>query len=215
VWSSAAALVVGSLLLVLAFAVNPLSQDVDPEVAIVSARRSDGRWLGMAAIMFIASVCLTFGIPSVLTLLTGRGHGVGIVGAGLFAIGTIGLSGYAMTLVVVRAMVLDELVTPKTVAGLMGNDAVAVFLAVWIAAFLLGLMLLSIALFVARTVPVWVPALIMGSLASQLVLGALGDLGTVLQFLALTVALTGVAMSAARAAQEPRVTHLVAEHRES
>jgi hypothetical protein len=51
-------------------------------------------------------------------------------------------------------------------------------------------------------------------MASDLVLGALGDLGTVLQFLALAVALTGVSMSAARAAQEPTVTHLVAGRRE-
>ncbi|HEX5987930.1 MAG TPA: hypothetical protein VFY86_15500 [Nocardioides sp.] len=215
VWSSAAALVVGSLLLVLAFAVNPLSQDVDPTAALRSAERSNGRWLGMAAIMFIASVCLTFGVPSVLTLLTGRGHGVGVVGAGLFAIGTIGLSSYAMVLVVVRALVLRDLLTPKDVASLMNDDAVAVFLGSWITAFLLGLVLLSAALFMARTVPMWVPVLVLVSLASQLVLGALGDFGTVLQFLALAVALTGVSMSAARAAQEPSVTHLVAGHRES
>ena len=130
---------VGSLLLVLAFAVNPLSQDVDPTAALRSAERSNGRWLGMAAIMFIASVCLTFGVPSVLTLLTGRGHGVGVVGAGLFAIGTIGLSSYAMVLVVVRALVLRDLLTPKDVASLMNDDAVAVFLGSWITAFLLGL----------------------------------------------------------------------------
>lgn len=206
---------VGSLLLVLAFAVNPLSQDVDPTAALRSAERSNGRWLGMAAIMFIASVCLTFGVPSVLTLLTGRGHGVGVVGAGLFAIGTIGLSSYAMVLVVVRALVLRDLLTPKDVAWLMNDDAVAVFLGSWITAFLLGLVLLSAALFMARTVPMWVPVLVLVSLASQLVLGALGDFGTVLQFLALAVALTGVSMSAARAAQEPSVTHLVAGHRES
>ena len=206
---------VGSLLLVLAFAVNPLSQDVDPTAALRSAERSNGRWLGMAAILFIASVCLTFGVPSVLTLLTGRGHGVGVVGAGLFAIGTIGLSSYAMVLVVVRALVLRDLLTPKDVASLMNDDAVAVFLGSWITAFLLGLVLLSAALFMARTVPMWVPVLVLVSLASQLVLGALGDFGTVLQFLALAVALTGVSMSAARAAQEPSVTHLVAGHRES
>lgn len=206
---------VGSLLLVLAFAVNPLSQDVDPTAALRSAERSNGRWLGMAAIMFIASVCLTFGVPSVLTLLTGRGHGVGVVGAGLFTIGTIGLSSYAMVLVVVRALVLRDLLTPKDVASLMNDDAVAVFLGSWITAFLLGLVLLSAALFMARTVPMWVPVLVLVSLASQLVLGALGDFGTVLQFLALAVALTGVSMSAARAAQEPSVTHLVAGHRES
>ena len=206
---------VGSLLLVLAFAVNPLSQDVDPTAALRSAERSNGRWLGMAAIMFIASVCLTFGVPSVLTLLTGRGHSVGVVGAGLFAIGTIGLSSYAMVLVVVRALVLRDLLTPKDVASLMNDDAVAVFLGSWITAFLLGLVLLSAALFMARTVPMWVPVLVLVSLASQLVLGALGDFGTVLQFLALAVALTGVSMSAARAAQEPSVTHLVAGHRES
>ena len=206
---------VGSLLLVLAFAVNPLSQDVDPTAALRSAERSNGRWLGMAAIMFIASVCLTFGVPSVLTLLTGRGHGVGVVGAGLFAIGTIGLSSYAMVLVVVRALVLRDLLTPKDVASLMNDDAVAVFLGSWITAFLLGLVLLSAALFMARTVPMWVPVLVLVSLASQLVLGALGDFGTVLQFLALAVALTGVSMSAARAAEEPSVTHLVAGHRES
>lgn len=206
---------VGSLLLVLAFAVNPLSQDVDPTAALRSAERSNGRWLGMAAIMFIASVCLTFGVPSVLTLLTGRGHGVGVVGAGLFAIGTIGLFSYAMVLVVVRALVLRDLLTPKDVASLMNDDAVAVFLGSWITAFLLGLVLLSAALFMARTVPMWVPVLVLVSLASQLVLGALGDFGTVLQFLALAVALTGVSMSAARAAQEPSVTHLVAGHRES
>lgn len=213
-WSSAAALVVGSLLLVLAFAVNPLSQDVDPAAALRSAEQADGRWLGMAAIMFIASVCLTFGVPSVMTLLTGRGHGLGVVGAGLFAVGTIGLSSYAMILVVVRALVLRELLTPKDVASLMDDDAVAVFLGTWITAFLLGLLLLSAALFMARTVPVWVPVVIVCSMASDLVLGALGDLGTVLQFLALAVALTGVSMSAARAAQEPTVTHLVAGRRE-
>ena len=184
----------------LAFVINPFSQDDTTTEAIAAAQRYTGRWLAMAVIMFLSAVLLTLGLPSVLTLLTRRGRRLGVAGAILFSVGTIGLAGYGSVLVVLRAMVLRDVLEVGDVNDINDDPALVAFFGSWLFAFFAGLLLVAVALLRARTVPMWVPLLMLASLLSQFVLDALGDFGTVLQFLALTVAFTGIAISASTAA---------------
>jgi hypothetical protein len=155
----------------------------------------------MAVIMFLASVCLTLGVPAIWSLLAERTRRLGITALALFTFGAIGLSGYAMLLVFVRAMIRNDLVGAGDMDRLFDDAALLWFIGVWFGASVLGLVMVAVALLVARTAPVWVPVLILVSTSGQLVLGRLGDFGTVLQYLGLAVAFTGLAVAAAGEAQ--------------
>ena len=137
----------------LAFDINPFSQDDTTTEAIAAAQRYTGRWLAMAVIMFLSAVLLTLGLPSVLTLLTRRGRRLGVAGAILFSVGTIGLAGYGSVLVVLRAMVLRDVLEVGDVNDINDDPALVAFFGSWLFAFFAGLLLVAVALLRARTVP--------------------------------------------------------------
>ena len=196
--ASASALVVGAMALVLGFLLNPLSQEAgDLGDAVAVAERAAGRWLGMAILLFFASVCLTLGLPALMSLLDGRGRRLGAVAVGVFAVGTIGLASYGMLLIFLRAAVLNDLVRIDRLERVTEDTGLLIFLGVWVASFYLGVLLLGVALLVARTTPRWVPVLFLAYVLSQVVGDALGDLGTVIQFFVLAIAFTGAAVAAA------------------
>jgi hypothetical protein len=108
---SASALVVGAMVLVLGFLLNPLSQETsDIGEAVALAEQADGRWLGTAFLLFFASVCLTLGLPALLSLFDRRARRFGAIAVGLFSVGTVGLSAYGMLLVFLRAAMLNDFV---------------------------------------------------------------------------------------------------------
>lgn len=194
---SASALVVGAMALVLGYLLNPLSQETrDIGEAVLRAEHADGRWLGTAFLLFFASVCLTLGLPALLSLFDRRARRLGAVAVAVFSVGTVGLSAYGMLLVFLRAAILNDSVKVGRLERVTDDTGLLVFLGAWVACFYLGVLLLGIALFVARTTPRWVPFLILVYVVSQLVGDALGDLGTVLQFFVLAIAFTGAAVSA-------------------
>ncbi len=196
--ASASALVVGAMALVLGFLLNPLSQEAgDLGDAVALAEQAAGRWLGMAVLLFFASVCLTLGLPALMSLLNGRGRRLGAVAVGVFAVGTIGLASYGMLLVFLRAAILSDLVRIDRLERVTEDTGLLIFLGVWVASFYLGVLLLGIALLVARTTPRWVPVLFLAYVISQVTGDVLGDLGTVIQFFVLAVAFTGAAVAAA------------------
>jgi hypothetical protein len=195
---SASALVVGAMALVLGYLLNPLTQEAgDLSDAVLVAEQAAGRWLGMAALLFFASVCLTLGLPALMSLFERRGRRLGVVAVGVFAVGTIGLSAYGMLLVFLRAAIMNDLIRLDRLERVTDDTGLLVFLGLWVGCFYLGVLLLGIALLVARTTPRWVPALLLAYVASQFIGDVLGDLGTVLQFFVLAIAFTGAAVAAA------------------
>lgn len=196
---SASALVIGAMSLVLGTLVNPVRAGQDAGATLRVVESSGGRWLAMAVMFFIASITLSLGLPAVVSLFERRGRVTGLVAVCVFAVGTVGLSGYAMLMVFFRALV-DTDALKVSGAGLeqVTRDAgMSVFLYGWIACFYAGVILLMLALFVARRTPAWVPVLFLVFLLLSPFASSLGRVGGAVQILALAIAFTGVAVSAA------------------
>lgn len=200
---SASALVVGVLALVFGALLNPLGAgDAGQAIRIVS--QESGRVLGMAVMYFVASVAMTLGLPAVVTLFRERALRLGVTAVAVFLLGAIGTSGYAMLLVFFRALVVRGNLRGSDLDAVVEDNGLSVFLYGWIAAFFLGLALLAVALFVAKRTPVWVPSLLLLSVALFPVSRQLGKTGQILQLFAMAVAFTGMAIAAVSAGQTQR-----------
>jgi hypothetical protein len=197
---SASALVVGVMALVFGALLNPLGAGEAADTIRVVSQES-GRTLGMAAMYFIASVAMTLGLPAILTLFRKRASRLGMTAVGVFLVGVIGTSGYALLLVFFRALVLEGSVKGGSLDDAARDLGLSIFLYGWIAAFFLGLVLLAVALFVAKPTPAWVPILLLVSVVLFPVVGPLGKLGQLLQLFAMAVAFTGMAIAAVTTGQ--------------
>lgn len=193
---SASALVIGSMAMVLGAVLNPLSGSGRAAETLRVAGQEDGRWLAMSVMYFLASVFLTLGLPSVLSLFVRRGRSLGLIAVGVFSVGAIGLSGFAMLMVFMRTLVIQDLLKSTSLDRLTGDLGLSLFLYGWIAGFYLGVLLIALALFVARKTPVWVAALLVLFVVALPFAQHLGRVGSALQVLALAVAFTGIATAA-------------------
>src|SRR3954463_4104730 len=193
---SASALVIGAMSLVFGSLLNPATAGQDATATLHVVDDAGGQWLGMAVMYFLASVALTLGLPAVLTLFNRRGHRLGLTGAAVFLVGTIGLAGYSMLMVFFRAMVEAKAITGGSLDEATHDLGLTVFLYTWIACFYGGVLILGIALFVAGRTPRWVPSLLLLFVVALPVSGHLGRVGMAVQVMGLAVAFTGVAMAA-------------------
>jgi hypothetical protein len=193
---SASALVIGVMALVFGSLLNPADADASSADTMRIVTQEGGRWLGMAVMYFGASVALTLGLPSLLSLFTGRGRRVGLLAVAVFSIGVIGTSGYAMLLVFFRALVKAGAIEDAKLEQVTADNGLGLFLYGWIAGFYVGLLLIAVALFVARKTPTWVPILLVVFVALFPVSAHIGKVGQVLQVMGLAVAFTGVAIAA-------------------
>ena len=191
---SAAALASGAVALVLGALALPSSPDAHKVLATVQL--DDGRWLMGSIAFFIASIGLTLGLPAILSLVPGRGRLIGAVGVALFAIGTIGASGYAAMLVFFRALVMQTVINVDQVDRLAGDGALVMYMGVFLIAFYLGETVIALALFRARTVPRWVPAMMLVHVAFMPVVSMLPDFFNTVQAVVIGIALMGTAVSA-------------------
>ena len=121
--------------------------------------------MAAAAILFIASIFLSLGLPAILTLLQRRGWKVGLVAAVVLEVGFIGTAGFAMLMVFFHSLVTVDLIRTQGIDDLATETGLAVFLYVWIAGIYLGELLLAIALLRARTTPLWVPLALVAHVA--------------------------------------------------
>lgn len=157
--ASAALLVTGAMALALASLLTPTGSSGAETLHLV--RENDNRWLAVAAIYFLAAAMLIIGLPSVVTLVTGRGWHVGWVAVVSLAIGFIGVAGYAMLLVFLRALVVTDAIRDRGINDVTEEAGLLVFLYGWIVAFYLGELLLAGALLLSHSVPGWVPLLML------------------------------------------------------
>lgn len=192
--ASAAAFVTGAMALTFGSLLLPTSSDSADTLRLVE--QEDGRWLAAAVIFFIASVALTLGLPSALSLFDRRGRVLGMAATVVLAFGFLGTAGYAMLMVFFRALVLNMDIDSANLETVSHDPGLAIFLYGWIAGFYLGELLFAIALFRSGTVARWVPTVLIAHVASVTVSGMLP--GALAQSLVLLVAVgfAGVAIEA-------------------
>ena len=193
---SAAALVTGVMALVLGALLNPLMESASPAQTLQVATHSGGRWLAMAVFYFVGSVALTLGMPTLLSLFNRRGRTLGMLRVAVFAIGIVGMAGFAMLMVFYRALVVHHAVKGDAMDEVVKDAGLTTFLYAWVGGFLLGILLIAIALFRARKTPVWVPVLLLVFLGLTPVASMLGQAGSAVQLMAMSAAFTGVATTA-------------------
>lgn len=170
---SAALLVTGAMALALASLLTPTGSSGSETLQLV--RDDDNRWLAVSAIYFLAAAMLILGLPSLLSLLQDRGWYVGLGAAASLAVGFVGIAGYAMLLVFVRALVVTDAVRERSIDAVTEEAGLLVFIYGWVGAFYLGELLLALALLRARTVPRWVPVLLTLHVVTLLVATVLPD----------------------------------------
>lgn len=201
---SASALVVGVMCLVFGAALNPADSGEGVTAAVRVASDHSGRWLAMAVLWFCASVTLTAGLPAILSLFAERGQRLGVLGVAVLAVGAVGTSGLAMLLVFVQALARHEAIRLQAMTDVIADDGLAILLWTWAGGFYLGSLLVAAGLLVARTTPVWVPLALLTFVVLLPLRGVLGGVGEIVRLASLTLAFTGIAVSAVGRTQ-PRV----------
>jgi hypothetical protein len=201
---SASALVIGVMALVFGQLLNPGSSGDTTNDTLRIVSEEGSRWLAMAVMFTLSSITLVFGMPAVLTLFERRGRRLGLVAVAVFTVGAIGTCGFAMLLVLFRAMVVVGAVRGGGLEGLSDDKGLAIFLFGWIGTFYGGVLLLAIALFMARTVSRWVPVVLLIFVLMFPVVSQLGRVGSAIQVLLLAVAFTGLAMTAVQRGSQSR-----------
>lgn len=216
---SAAALVTGVMALVLGQMLNPGGSDSSPAAQMLVAAEYPGRWLAMAILFFGGAALMVLGLPAVMMLFQEhRGRGIGMVGAAVFAFGCVGVGGLAALMLMFRALALETMRSEKVVSSEISlvtssleDPGLSISLSVWVYGFILGVLLITVGLFRNRRVPRWVPGLLAGFLAIQLVDpfldGTAARIASALGLILLAGGFTGVATQAASPASSVPVTH--------
>lgn len=203
---SASALVIGAMALVFGSLLNPNEAGASTAQTLRIVNDDNGRWLAMAVMYFLGSVTITLGLPAVLTLFAGRGRKLGIVGVAVFSVGAIGTCGFAMLLVFFRAVVVTHSISSANLDRATQDRGLSVFMLGWLIAFYGGILLVALALLVARTTPKWVPGLLVVFVVLLPFSSHLGRVGMALQVMTLAVAFTGIAMAAVTAEHQRDLT---------
>lgn len=199
---SASALVIGAMSLVFGSLLNPADAGASSAETLRVVNEDSARWVAMSVMFVLASLGLTLGLPSVLTLFERRGRTLGLTALAVFTVGTIGTSGYAMLMVFFRALVVADALKAGGLARVTTDPGLTIFLRAWVGCFYLGVLLLAVALLVARTTPVWVPVLLVVFVVMLPVAAQLGRVGSAVQVLLLAVAFTGMAMTTVTAVHQ-------------
>jgi hypothetical protein len=191
---SAAALVLGATALSVGALILPTGDEA--ATTLQMAESDGGRWLAVSVLYFLAAVMLTLGMPSILTLFQVRTTKFGLTAIGVFTIGCVGLSGFAMLLVFFRALAVNDAIQAGALEEASSELGLSVFLLGWIGAFYLGEVLLAIALLRAGSTPRWIPGILLLHVALAPVQSFLPDRVESMTALLVTVALCGVGITA-------------------
>jgi len=192
---SASALVAGVTALALGAILLP-SSGGDSADSLRLVEEHGGRWIAVSALFFLASVAMTLGLPSILTLFHRRGASLGLTGLVVFSVGCIGIAGYAMLLAFFRALVLTHAISAASIDDVTHDAGLSAFLYGWIAAFYLGELLLGIALLRAGTTPTWVPWTLIAHVALLPASSVLPETVRAGTILVMAVGFAGIAITA-------------------
>jgi len=216
---SAAALVTGVMALVLGQMLNPGGAENSPAGQMLVAAEYPGRWLAMSVLYFGGASALILGMPALMTLFRERrGRGLGILGVGVFTVGCVGVGALAGLMLMFRALALESIRAGQVdatemnmVTASLDNPGLTVTLNVWVYGFLGGVLLIALGLMRSKQVPAWVPSLMFGFLALQVVMpfvgeGTLARVASALGLILLAAGFTGVATTAASARSDVTMT---------
>jgi hypothetical protein len=159
--TSAAALVTGAIALLLGAQLLPDGGEGAASTLMV-VRENDARWFGASLLFLLGGVGILIGLPCLLGLFRRRGRGIGITALGVMGISCAGTVGFAMLLVFVRALVLEDgLLQEEAFDEVVSDAGLNAVLYGWIATFYLAELLLAIAVLRARSAPRWIPGLLL------------------------------------------------------
>ena len=199
---SASALVIGVMALVFGSLLNPQPADGSSAQTIRLVAQNAGQFLGTSVMFVAAAVTLILGLPALLSLFATRGRRIGVTAVGVFTIGVVGIAGYAMLLVFFRALVKNTLITGTELDKVAQDPGLLVFLYGWIGAFYIGLLLVAIALFVAKATSTWVPVVLVIYVALFPFGSQVGKVGQIIELMGLAAAFTGIAIAAVNGVSE-------------
>ncbi|GGD06161.1 hypothetical protein [Nocardioides daphniae] len=194
---SAAALVIGATALFFGSHLTPRPTGDGAILRLVHA--DPDAWTTAAVVLMVASTGLLFGVSSMTPLVRGRGVVPGIVGLLLLAFAAVVLAGFAMQLVLLRALSVEGGVDADSMAAAMRDPLQQGMLKVGFGAFYVGEVMLALAFLRSATTPRWVPALFLLHVAAMAVavaadIGFLEDLPSIL----MVAAFVGAAICANR-----------------
>jgi hypothetical protein len=201
---SAALLLTGALALCLGGYLLPQTDDAADALRIVDEQ--GGRWMAAAVILFVAAICLSLGLPAILTLVQHRGWTLGVVAAIVLEVGFIGTAGLAMLMGFFRALVNTHAIQGQGLDDVASDAGLAIFFYAWLVGLYLGELLLAIALFRAATTPRWVPVALVGHVATLAVTGLLPEYLSKSTALLLVLGFAGIAVQAASPQTRRRLT---------
>ena len=199
---SAAMLLTGALALALGTILIPSADDTAETVR--SVHEQNGQWMAGAATYFVSAVFLTLGLPTALSMLPRRGRTLGLVSAVSLELGFIGTAGYAMLLVFFSALVRTGTLVHQDLGEVANDAGLLIFIYGWIVGFVVGELLLGIALLRAGTVPRWVGLAFLAHVATvplSAVLPSAVSKATILLFVA---GAAGIAIAATASPLAPR-----------
>jgi len=191
---AAAALTTGACALVMGAITLPSSPNGSELVDTL--RASPDRWLLASAAFMYAAFALTLGIPTFLHMVKTRGRATGQVGAVIFAFGAIGTAGYAAMLILFRALVVHAVIDEQAIESLSRDSGVLVYMGAFVLAFIVGLVILGVALLMSGTVARWIPLLMIAYAVTVPFARLIPDGWQGMHTLVLGVALIGVGVSA-------------------
>jgi hypothetical protein len=189
------ALVAGAITLLLGALLLPTS-DAGGMATLVIVRADDARWLTVALMFCLSAVGLLLGIPSLLVLFPRRGRRIGLVAVGMMTVAGAGLAAFGMLLAFVRALALEKAVRPATFDRATDEAAFQAMLTGWLVSFYLFELLLAVAVLRARTVPAWIPLLLVLHVAALPVQGLLPEQVARWSVLLVVLGLSGLAVGA-------------------
>jgi hypothetical protein len=191
---SAALLLTGALALCLGSFLLPASDDTTDTLRIVEDQ--GGQWMTVAVIFFLSSVCLTLGLPAILTMFDRRGWTLGMISGIVLEVGFIGTAGFAMLMVFFRSLVVTDAIRDKNIDDIASEAGLAIFLYAWIVGLYLGELLLGIALLRAGTTPRWVAFALILHVLTLPVSGVLPEYVSKATVLLLVAGFAGIAIQA-------------------
>jgi len=191
---SAAALVTGALTFMLSQLLVPTLSGMSAAELLWHAERQGGTWLTMGMLWALSSAGFILGAPCIPTLFGRRGRSSGWLGAVLFTVGAVGLSGLAVLALAIRALVTND-VAPQVATSVLDDAGLVVLGRVWVGAFFTGLLLIAFGLVQARTAAAWIPAMLLVFVTLAVLPVDIGVVRSV-AYLALAAACTGIAVTA-------------------
>jgi hypothetical protein len=201
---SAAALITGAMALVLSEFISPIDGD-DMAALLAVARENDGRWTAMSVLWSVSAAGFVLGCPCIVMALQRRGRKLGYAGVTLFATGAVGLAGFAALSLVFRALALSG-ADPDLVTEVLDDPSLLVVETIWVVGLVLGLAVIAVALLVGRTLPIWIPLVLLAFVAIQLLSDGIPLLQRI-GYIALGVGFTGVAVEVAAPSIGRRAAH--------